>query len=322
MKEFTWNGSWMQTNEVHYIYDGNLVVQERDANNLPLVTYVRGTDLSGSFQGAGGIGGLLARTDNSKLLISDSFATSFYHADGNGNVTCLTYPNGTIAAKYLYDPYGNMLSMYGSLADANTYHFSSKEWNANSGLYYYLYRLYDPNTQRWLNRDPIKERGGLNLYQFVRNQTISLVDKSGLNFWEDPYSPIYPNNPPFPTPPPNPALDKARDWLKKCHSELCPGGANVLNLPIGYLPGGGEEGSSILPGIIIIDFPSMKGDPSNFVRTLAHECMHKRDGFLHGEWDYWFNGDADHTQIFNDADKIQREYDSDPEGKKCDKCKK
>src|SRR5271155_3302288 len=62
-KEYTWqSGGWAETNEVHYLYDGNLVVQERDINNLPTVTYTRGKDLSGSLQGAGGIGGLLARS--------------------------------------------------------------------------------------------------------------------------------------------------------------------------------------------------------------------------------------------------------------------
>jgi RHS repeat-associated protein len=205
VKEFTWNGSWVQTNEVHFIYDGNLVVQERAANNLPLVTYTRGTDLSGTLQGAGGIGGLLARTDNSTLNLQ--LATSYYHADGNGNVTCLIYPSQMIAAKYLYDPYGNMLSMYGLLADANTYRFSSKEWNANSGLYYYLYRLYDSNLQRWLNRDPLmdaasmvydqvakhisyalflKENPQSDEYLFVDNNPIMGIDLFGLQSWMGP----------------------------------------------------------------------------------------------------------------------------------------
>jgi YD repeat-containing protein len=58
-KDYSWNGSsWLQTNEVRYVYDGNLVVQERNANNLPQVSYTRGNDLSGTLQGAGGIGGL------------------------------------------------------------------------------------------------------------------------------------------------------------------------------------------------------------------------------------------------------------------------
>ncbi len=62
-KEFTWqSGTWTQTNQVSYVCDGNVVIQERDVNNLPTVTYTRGKDLSGSLEGAGGIGGLLART--------------------------------------------------------------------------------------------------------------------------------------------------------------------------------------------------------------------------------------------------------------------
>ena len=67
-KEFTWqNGTWTQTNQVSYVCDGNVVIQERDVNNRPTVTYTRGKDLSGSLEGAGGIGGLLARTSQALL---------------------------------------------------------------------------------------------------------------------------------------------------------------------------------------------------------------------------------------------------------------
>jgi RHS repeat-associated protein len=132
--------------------------------------------------------GLASRTSASQDLAHPSIinsglsasATAYYHADGNGNITCLIYPSQMIAAKYLYDPYGNTLAQYGSLADANIYRFSSKEWNANSGLYYYFYRFYDPNMQRWLNRDPLGEEGGINLCGFVENNPISHVDSAGL----------------------------------------------------------------------------------------------------------------------------------------------
>jgi len=160
-KDFTWSGgAWLQTNEVHYIYDGNVVIQERDTNNNVAVTYTR----AGS--------ALLARTDASH--------TAFYHMDGNANVTCLIYTNQIIAAKYLYDPFGNTLSQSGPLADANKYRFASKEWNANAGLYYYGRRFYDPMLQRWLNRDPIQELGGLNLYGYVANSPIVNLDAYGL----------------------------------------------------------------------------------------------------------------------------------------------
>src|SRR6266699_468648 len=85
-KEFLWqNSAWALSNEVHYVYDGNLAIQQRDGNNVPSVSYTRGRDLSGSLEGAGGIGGLLARTDHSTIAPQHAF----YHADGNGNVTML-----------------------------------------------------------------------------------------------------------------------------------------------------------------------------------------------------------------------------------------
>ena len=152
--EYAWSGGgWNANSTVRYVYDGNVVVQEQDQNNAPKVSYTRGRDLSGTVQGAGGIGGLLARTDN-------SLGTSaYYFADGNGNITCMTDGSQAVAASYLYDPYGRILSQSGWLANANLYRFSSKEFQINSGLVYYLYRFYDLNLQRWVNRDPHLERG-------------------------------------------------------------------------------------------------------------------------------------------------------------------
>ena len=109
-----------------------------DSQNHEPCAEWRGPDLSGSLQGAGGIGGLLARTDMGHGIAGSSFATSLYHSDANGNVTCLMYPNGTLAAKYLYDPFGNMLAQSGSLASANRYRFSSKEWDAASVPFGYI----------------------------------------------------------------------------------------------------------------------------------------------------------------------------------------
>jgi RHS repeat-associated protein len=44
----------------------------------------------------------------------------------------------------------------------------------------YGYRYYDPLTGRWPSRDPIGEEGGVNLYGFVGNNSLSSVDKHGL----------------------------------------------------------------------------------------------------------------------------------------------
>jgi RHS repeat-associated protein len=195
-KEFTWqSGAWVQTNEVRYLYDGNLVIQERDANNLPQVGYTRGIDLSGSLQGAGGIGGLLARTDLALWALGSGLSHAYYHADGNGNVTMLINASNAVVAKYEYDPYGNVLSRSGSLADGNLYRFSSKEYHPNSGLLCYLYRFYDPNLQRWPNRDPFEENGGPNLYAYCLNSPVYGIDPYGLDSSSG-FAP--PPNPPSP----------------------------------------------------------------------------------------------------------------------------
>ncbi|MGH7981257.1 MAG: RHS repeat domain-containing protein, partial [Limisphaerales bacterium] len=207
-RDYSWDAGtsgWQETNEIHFIYDGNVVVEERTGNNVPLVSYTRGLDLSGTLQGAGGIGGLLARTTYGQEL-PGAPTTSFYHSDGNGNVTAMIYPDQQLAAKYLYDPFGNMLAMSGPLRNFNKYRFSSKEWDDNSGLYYYLYRLYDPDLQRWPNRDPLGDFGSLlyvslhkspylvvlfesiqkdivgpNRYQFVHNNANGQYDLLGLD---------------------------------------------------------------------------------------------------------------------------------------------
>jgi RHS repeat-associated protein len=136
--------------------------------------------LSGTLQGAGGIGGLLARTDNSQLMVGSPWASASYCYDGNGNVMGLVYTNGTLAAEYNYDPFGNLQLMSGPLAQANKIRFSSKEWDDLAGLYYYLYRFYDPNLQRWVNRDPAGEMGGINLFGYIANDALNYVDIWGL----------------------------------------------------------------------------------------------------------------------------------------------
>ncbi len=202
-KEFAWSGgAWTQTNEVRYVYDGRLVVQERHytpngSTLIPLtaVTYTRGNDLSGSIEGAGGIGGLLARSEPSTL--NAQLSTAFYHADGNGNITALIASNGIVVARYNYDPYGNILAMNGPLAEVNLYRFSSKEWHERSGLVYYLCRYYESKLQRWINRDPLGEQGGLNLFGILKNSPVNGVDPFGLaecgdwdgSWWPNPSGP-------------------------------------------------------------------------------------------------------------------------------------
>ncbi len=185
-RDYAWQyGGWYgPVSARYYYYDGMLLLQERSTPTIPLVTYARGLDLSGTLDGAGGIGGLLARYRHATGSPYSINGVSFYHADGNGNVTWLASPTGGTDAAYRYDPFGRWLSQSGPWAQGNIMRFSSKPWFAHNysntdGLYYYGYRFYDPLIQRWLNWDPIGEKGGRNLYTFCRNAVTVVVDPDG-----------------------------------------------------------------------------------------------------------------------------------------------
>ena len=113
-KDYVWYSGygWYPTGETRYLYDGLLLVQERNSANTPTVTYTRGRDLSGSLAEAGGIGGLLARSHG--YSGGNWSSHHAYHADGNGNVTALASSAGALQASYRYDPYGRYLAGVGA----------------------------------------------------------------------------------------------------------------------------------------------------------------------------------------------------------------
>jgi RHS repeat-associated protein len=87
--------------------------------------------------------------------------------------------DGTIAARYEYDPYGNLTDLGGAYVDANAYRFSTKYFDSETSLYYYGYRYYSHELGRWINRDPFEENGGDNLHGFIENMPCNLFDAFG-----------------------------------------------------------------------------------------------------------------------------------------------
>ncbi len=144
-----------QLSTIIYIYDGwNPIGEYWRAGLQPAAltkTYTWGVDLSGSMKGAGGVGGLLAVTDSS--------GTHYPTYDGNGNVSEYLDTNGATVAHYEYDPFGKTTVATGSKANDFAHRFSTKPLDVNTGLYYYGYRFYDPETGRWPSKDPIGEIG-------------------------------------------------------------------------------------------------------------------------------------------------------------------
>ena len=85
---------------------------------------------------------------------------------------------GAVVADYAYDSFGLPETATGTLSQ--NFRFSTKFLDPESGFIYYGYRWYSPETMRWLSMDPLGEEGGINLYQFVLNNPISLYDALGL----------------------------------------------------------------------------------------------------------------------------------------------
>ena len=154
-----------------FLYDGWNLIAEVDAQTGELIrTYVWGLDLSGTMQGAGGIGGLLWIN-----VESGSNAGRYFVAyDGNGNVMGLvSADDGAVAAQYEYGPFAEPLRATGQLAADNPIRFSTKYTDPETGLLYYGYRYYSPSLGRWLSRDPFWDYES---YSFLVNNAVDWVD--------------------------------------------------------------------------------------------------------------------------------------------------
>lgn len=157
-----------------FLYDGANVVAETDEVSTLKRVFTWGLDLAGSRTASGGVGALLQIDD---LALSK---TLFVTYDGNGNVASLVNSSGgALEATYEYDPSGNLLRSEGLYAKNNPFRFSTKWQDDETGLINYGFRYYSPTLGRFINRDPIGEKGGLNLYGFCGNDGVNRWDYLG-----------------------------------------------------------------------------------------------------------------------------------------------
>jgi RHS repeat-associated protein len=170
---FTYDGMSRRvaSGAVKFLYDGLVPIAEMDTGNNYTRTVTRGLDLANTFQETGGIGGVLATVS--------STVSGCYFYDGNGNVVDVLDASDAVIAHYAYDPFGNKVAESGSYV-SQPYQWSTKEFDSTSGLVYYLYRFYNPKIGRWLSRDPVEERGGLNILALLSNDPANGNDVNGL----------------------------------------------------------------------------------------------------------------------------------------------
>ncbi len=154
--------------EQRFIYDGWNLIAETDASGTLTRRYAWGLDVSGTSQGAGGVGGL--------LLIQDGANQYYPLYDASHSVIGLYNASGGIDSAYEYDPFGRTQTSAGIYAATNPFRYSTKYTDNETGFAYYGLRYYSPLIGRFINRDPIQEAGGINLYGFCGN--------NGVNHWD------------------------------------------------------------------------------------------------------------------------------------------
>ena len=159
MKTVSENG--LLTKDLQFVYDGYVQIVQEDQLQAGSKKQ-RVWDPSGAL-----------------LMVRQNNTSYFTCLDGNKNISDYVDSNGSVVAHYEYSPFGQITSATGSLKDDFEYRFSSEYADNETALIYYNFRYYSPKLARWLSKDPIEEKGGLNLYLFVGNNSINWIDSNG-----------------------------------------------------------------------------------------------------------------------------------------------
>ena len=155
----------------YYLYDGISLVDRRTGTTPNTATIDRRYFAEGE----------------QRLTTSSIWENYHYCLDLLGSIREVVKWDGTLVARYDYDPYGRRQTQYQSSTYAGgsdlgfTGHITIPSIEpGQTEILLAHYRGYDPELARWLSADPLSERGGLNLYGYVENNPANQVDPLGL----------------------------------------------------------------------------------------------------------------------------------------------
>jgi len=142
-----------------FSYDGDKIISDYNDAGVLLAKYVYGPGI-----------------DKPIYLVSGGNGY-YYFFDGLGSVVALARNGSAPTEVYSYDVFGepNRVSNIG-----NRYMFTGREFEPETGLYYYRARYYYPQLGRFLQTDPIGYGDGMNIYAYVSNNPIIRTDPLGM----------------------------------------------------------------------------------------------------------------------------------------------
>jgi len=143
----------------NYLYDGFNDVEEVDNSGNILAKYTQGKSI------------------DEPLAQFRSGTASYYQQDGLRSVTSLSNLAGALASTYSYDSYGRITSSTGTLT--NQFQYTGREFDSETGIYYYRARYFDPSLGRFLSEDRLPFGQGPNFYRYVQNNPSSWIDPTG-----------------------------------------------------------------------------------------------------------------------------------------------
>jgi len=158
-------GSWQASGRTAsvptvYLYDGASLVEEVDNSGNLLARYTQSTRI------------------DQPLAEVRSGTTTYYEQDGVGSSTSLSSSAGTLSNTYNYDSFGKLTASTGTTI--NPFRYTGREFDSETGIYYYRARYYDPTNGRFIGEDPMRFGGAVNFYAYVHNNAVNLTDPLGL----------------------------------------------------------------------------------------------------------------------------------------------